>query len=959
MEQFLMSVAKWSVNHESINPLNTWWVFPNRRSGVFFMHYYKKLMSEKTSAMPQWLPQTKTINEFIGEFSRIAVAEPIELLAILYKIYLKKTGSLEPFDHFYMWGEMMLNDFNDIDKYRVSPDLVFSNLKALKEMDDKLSYLTNEQLQIVKRFFSSLESWEPSEVKQRFLEIWEVLLPVYQEFRETLVTHKIGYEGLAYDLALKNIEKTNDADLPFTNLFFVGFNAITPTEEHLFTVFRNRKFAQFFWDYDQFYIENEHMEAGLFLRKHLKNFPEPVDFTIQRDVLKNKTIQAISVPTDSGQIHKAARLVSKIPSDAVSDTALVLSDENLLMPTLQQIPENVEDINVTMGFPFTESLTGSFINSLIQLQLNAKHSAAHGFRFYYKNVLALLRHPFIQQAAPIFAEEMVSRVLKENLIQIPAKEIQVTPLFYSIFAPTHDKTAFLNLLKDILSQLKKDVWNSNANQELLLEQEFALKAYLTALQLSEQINNQQVTLTLPTYFKLLQKVLNQLKVPFEGEPINGLQVMGFLETRNLDFKNVIILSVNEGQLPTSGHAPSFIPYSLRRGFGLPTRELHDAMYAYYFYRLLQRAENVWLLYNVGLNGINSEDKSRFIYQMLYNKYFNVTLENDSQLISVSKSEPISVPKDAQVLAALKQFTLIESEKKLSPSALSGYIICPLRFYYRTIAGIHEPDEVEEQIDARLFGNIFHLVSEKFYTQFFNQNELVTTEKLASLQKNDKALDVWIKEAFKEVLIGKNSSKEYSIEGKNLIVFEVIRKYLHQLITIDLNHTPFSIVGLEHKISTLLPVKIQGKDMDVILGGTIDRLDRTDKGLRIIDYKTGTDKLGFNDLEQLFDSGKTKDVKAVFQTFVYSLMVAKNSPGERYILPTIYQVKDFYRDDLSFNVYSDKFVPFQNSNFIEIKNEFTERLEQLIAEIFDARIPFTQTEHVKNCEFCTYKNLCNR
>lgn len=960
MQSFLKEVARWLFDRYKADFRNIQLVFPNQRSGVFFMHYLKQINIEQHAKDPFWLPRIQTINEFISEFSKLRLAEPIELLGVLYRIYIAKSKSLENFDNFFSWGETMLRDFNDVDKYLVDPKTIFSNVRALKDMEADFQFLTENQLEVIQRFFATFNKNHKSELKEQFLKIWEVLFAVYHDFKIDLIDSGMAYEGLLYSDALKNIKESNPQEYGFKKVYFVGFNAITPVEERIFEYFQTQSKAGFFWDFDNYYIENKQMEAGFFQRKYLRQFPCETGFDLPDTLIgTHKEIQAVSVTTDHGQVFKASQLLSNLPHNEMGQTALVLSNEQLLMPVLNQIPQNVNQVNVTMGYGVSESLMAQLIDLLVNLQANAKRNAEETPTFYYKNVVDLLQHPFFQIYDKDLPGSIIDSIRKENLFQIDAGDLQQNELFTTVFRSVSDIADFEGYLKNNLTLFGNLIVSKKAeNGSFAMEQEFGYHIYLKINQLSEQLQSQKITIQISTYFRLLRRVIKSLRVPFEGEPIGGLQVMGFLETRNLDFKNLIVLSVNEGTLPASMQNISFIPYGLRRGFGLPTRELHDAMYAYYFYRLMQRAEKVWLIYNAGVGGLSSGEKSRYIYQLLFDSNFKINTENVLQTIDVVSPTPIVVEKKGPVLDNLMKYLDDENPKVLSPSALSTYLMCPLRYYFRSIAQIHEPDEVEETVDARLFGNIFHKVAEKFYLPFLLSKNLVSAESLKKLASNPIQLNAWIMEAFNEVLRGEKAKNKFVLQGKNHIVFDVIKKYLSRMISIDQAFAPFSIVGLELKMDAPVSFTFRGYKAAVKVGGLIDRLDRDNKQLRIVDYKTGADELTFTSFNDVFDPQKIASTKAVFQTFVYSYVIKKNFPDEPLIVPTVYQLKKFFGDEKNFAV-SSKDVLYASGNFNDVADEVESKLETLLTELFDEQVPFTQTDDLKKCEYCPYRNICGR
>jgi len=890
------------------------------------------------------------------DYTSLQLADPVQLLADLYIEYRKVSNTTESFDEFYSWGEMLLADFNDIDKYRVDPEAVFINVKNFKNIESSFDFLTQEQKDTLHRFFTAFDLDKSTALKEEFLKIWEVLLPLHTRFKERLITKKIGYEGMVFQSALENIEKLQPDDYSFKYLFFAGFNAITPIEERVFEIFKNQGLASFFWDFDNYYVQNGEMEAGLFQRKYIKKFP-PVELSLNNNQLIGKQINIVSAPTDHGQVYVCNQILDKINMGKPSETALVLSDEQLLLPVINSLPQKFTDVNITMGYPLVDSLSGNFLDTIINLHVNLRSTEAGGVSFYYKNIQSMLAHPFVQHICKTQADELLDRINKENLYHLQVSEFQKNEFFTLIFIEVKTAVDFYFYIENILEFVNVKIWESS--DDFLMEREFLFQLIVNLKKLHVKLNENNLKLELTTYFQILRKTMRSVRVPFEGEPLTGMQIMGFLETRNLDFKNVIILSVNEGVIPGSGRTSSFIPFSLRKGFGLPTTDLNDAMYAYYFYRILQAAENVWLVYNSGSSGMSSGERSRLIYQLEYDANFKVNKEVFSQTIDVIAQKEISIEKEGEVWNRMQDFLQEESIKFLSPSALSVYLQCSLRFYFKSVVKIREADEVDEVVDARIFGNIFHKAAEKLYLPYLDKKILVTKNELEIKLKNDKILDRLILESFTEAFYGMDPKRSFQIEGKNQIIFNVIKKYLVQMIKKDQKYAPFSMVGLEKDVRFSFPIVVKGNKVNVKLGGQIDRVDKTDKGLRIIDYKTGADKLTFDYLADVYDPEKIKNTKAIFQTFLYSLMLSNDYPKETAIIPMVYQVKELFKTSVIFEISSKSCDAFQEGNFQNVKSEVYDYMQKLLEELFNDAIPFTQTIDLKNCEYCPYKTMCGR
>lgn len=950
---FLGQVAQYLYTHYRSRFSDILLVVPNRRTAVFFTEELKQIAQQSI-----WLPGIKTINEFLQDYSSLNIAEPVSLLSHLYKAYLKISGAKESFDDFYFWGEMMLADFDNIDKYLVEPQAVFTNVKDFKALDNPADYLTKEQVEVIKKFFSEFDPHKKSALKEEFKKIWEILLPVYKEYNQSLKARDIGYEGMVYREAVAQIKERAVDDFGFSRVFFTGFNAITRCEEEVFDSLYSRKVADFFWDYDDFYVGKGHMEAGYFVRRYLKKFPPPFSLKSQ-NFLSDKNIRVASVPTDAGQVEYGARQLQAMDTKNYANTALVLVDEQLLVPVLHYLPEGIDDVNITMGYPLQNSNSGRFVELLIDLQKRVRiNKETKQANFYYKSVLPLLRHPFFKLEPPDEMEVLINKITTQNLFYVSADELGENPLVQLVFKSVDSNQQWHQYMVELLLHLiKKMVANQEESRSLTLDMEFLYHLYLKTKQLQDELERHKLQLQLSTLFSLYRRMINSIRIPFEGEPIKGLQLMGFLETRNLDFENVVVLSVNEGLLPAATVSPSFIPHSLKRGFGLPTREQHDAMYAYYFYRLIQRAKNVTLIYNNGAQGMTTGEKSRFLHQLHYNADVKVAQHSVKQTVDLKVKQEISIKKRGKAKEKLMAF-LEQPEKKLSPSALTAYLTCPLKFYYRSVVNLHPNDEIEENVDARLFGNIFHYAAEKLYEPFLKKNILVDIATLKAMQNDDARLKQIIVEAFREAFYGKQSERKFTVEGKNLLVFGVVEKYLKAMMDMDIKHAPFSLVGLEQTVYSNIRFSSNGESYEVRVGGQIDRLDRTDKGLRVIDYKTGSDKLFFTDLNEVFSHDKIPDRKAVFQTFLYCLIRYLNQPGDQVIIPGVYQVKNFF-SNLGFAIQGKKEPAFADGNFIGIADDVNERLTQLLAEIFNFDQPFDQTNDIKRCEYCPYKIMCGR
>ncbi len=942
MKPFLQQTAEYIYSKHSDNFENIALIFPNHRSGVFFTEHLKKI-NNKTI----WLPKIVTISDFMQEESSLWLADPIELLSRLYKVFIKVTKSNESFDDFYFWGDMMLRDFNDVDKFMIDASLIFKNVRTLKNIDLGFDFLTESQKEILQRFFNEFDPEKTTKLKEQFLEIWNYLLPIYTEFKTNLEKEQKAYEGMIYSEAVKNIEQK---DIDNKQYFFIGFNAITPCEERIFTLLKNRKQAKFFWDYDQYYINQPIFEAGYFMRQQLSNFMPPADFKLEdNNLTKPKNIKIISTSTQTGQVHYLGNWLNSNKQTDYTRTAIILADEQMLEPTLNYLPEDIVDINITMGYPTKETLVGSFVNTIINLHINEKQN---NNTFYYKNVISVLRHPYINAIIPDDANTLADKIHKEFIFNISTDLIpDNNELLKLIFSKPQTFSSFADYLTEIFSAVQQNLLAFTEQDMFQLDFEQLYNFNLTVTKLKNQLVEHGIDVSLPIFFRLVKKVLAGLKIPFEGEPVKGLQIMGFLETRNLDFENIIILSANDDYLPANSVSPSFIPYSIRQEFGMPTPKQNDAIYAYYFYRLMQRAKNISFVYNSASVGMCTGTKSRFLQQLLFNDEFKIQKEEQSYKININIPEPISIPKEGIVKERLQEFLAPNSTRTLSPSAITTYMRCPIQFYYQYILNLREPDEITETVDARLFGNIFHNSAELLYKPYEDSNKIITQNTLNKLANDDKLIDNAINQAFAISFSEHKNIKPFNIQGKNLLVKNVIKKYLLQMLHIDSTIAPFNIIGLEKRVKHKFSFEVNNEKHNINIGGIIDRLDQVGDRLRVIDYKTGSDFLKFDKIEDIFNPELISKHKAILQTIIYSLICSELYPEKLKITPGVYKTKYFFTKPFTWQIKSSKKDIFIDSNILPIKDILTEHLQNILSEIFNFDIPFAHTEDTKDCPYC--------
>ncbi len=922
-------------------------VFPNKRAGLFFTKYLSEI-NEQTI----WSPEIITLSDFVGNLSGKHKADNITLIFKLFNIYRKHVNTEETFDDFFFWGEMLLNDFDDIDKYLVDADDLFQNIFSLKEIDAKFNYLTEEQLEVIKMFWMSFNPEKYSKGQEDFLVIWDKLGKIYNDFRAELEAEDMCYEGMAYKSIADKIRK-GKLNIRSEKILFIGFNALNKCEEYLFTHLRNNSIAEFYWDYDTYYLNNTIHEAGFYMRRNLKNFPNALDdknYNIFAH--NNKKINFISVPSDIGQTKIVSESLKKIKKGDFEKNAIVLADENLLIPLLHSIPDNIDKINVTMGYPAQNSPMAGFIKHIIDLQSTCKHSDKDTV-FYHKPLLALLNHQYIFNDS---TKEKIEDLVKHNSIYISAKKMDIDGLPKKIFVyPKNTKDAG-DYLIDIMLNVFKQIDEIEEPTDIhKIEKEYIYNFFLNIKRINSILEEYNIKIITSTYYRIIEKLIKNLSIPFTGEPLEGLQVMGLMETRILDFENLYILSVNEGKLPKTGASSSYIPFNLRNGFGLPTLENQDAMFSYYFYRLIQRAKNVNIVYSTKSDGMKTGEMSRFLYQLKYESGLKINEYVVVNQVTTGIKKDIIINKNNKIIDKLTEIST-NKERPLSPSAINSYLACSLRFYFKYIAGIKEPEDVTEEIDPPTFGNIFHECMEKLYASIGKQ--VITEKVIDDILKNKKLISDELKAAFGRCYY---KTKHFEINGKNSIIFDIIKKYINQMLSLDKQYCPFTILSVEGKYRMPININVGDRDVDVYIGGIIDRVDKTEEGIRVLDYKTGNADTKFKTIENLFDKDTKNHNKAVLQTLIYSMFYDhQHSPSEP-IIPGIYILKNMFDRNYNYKLI-ENYEPkkFKEVNdYSTFKDDMKKGLKTMIEEMYNKKVPFIQTENEKICETCPYREICHR
>lgn len=956
MQSFLQLVANDLSNKFDGDFSKTAVIFPNKRASLFFNEYLAKAFDR-----PIWAPSVFSISELFGQLSTVQTGDTIQLVFDLYNLLETKykdqdeNSRKESLDEFYFWGEILVNDFDDIDKNLVDADKLFANLRDLKEYIDDFEYLNEEQIAAIKLFFKNFSLEHRTELRKRFFTFWSKLGDIYNDYKALLKQQNYAYEGMVYREAVENFNPDN---LRFERYIFIGFNALNSVEEKLFVLLKKHTNTNFYWDYDKYYTEQiSNHEAGISIKRNLILFPNELSEDLFYNMNKPKNITYISSSTENAQARFIPKWIESVKDtyEVERDNAVVLCNENILLPVLHSLPDEMKNVNITMGFPLSQTPIYSLINSLINLQTDG-YREKEG-RFMLRQVSHVLSHNYIERRSTTSTTAILRELRQKRKLSIPKSEIIYNEFLNYIFSIPKSSIDLCRYISDIIKEVSaiyKDSYNDTDGLTQLYK-ESVFSAYTIINRLYNIIESGTVAISIDTLRKLIDKILKTTKIPFHGEPAIGLQVMGVLETRNLDFKNLLILSANEGLMPKQGREISFVPYNLRKGFGMTTLENNDAVYSYYFYRLIQRAENITVMYNSSSEGLVKGEESRFMLQLLVESNHNIRKEYlDSHQQPILKDK-ISVNSNEEIVRGLvKKFTTADSQKYLSPTAINAFVDCSLKFYFRYIANIRAEDEITEEIDGAIFGLIFHRSAELAYTYLAGENKIIRGDDIDNLLKDKQRIGNFVDTAFKEEYfkISVNSKAEY--DGIQLINHKVITTYLTNLLRFDRKRTPFVMEGMEELTLDNFTVETCLGSFDIPVGGIIDRIDSKDGVVRVVDYKTGGKKAEISELEKLFVSSKDRKTH-ILQIFLYASILSKKkkvitSPALIY-LPRISQ------DDYEDCVYLDK-QAITDFN-LQVGDEYRKQLQEVINKIFSDKTTFCQTDVDTVCEYCDYKAICGK
>ena len=922
-------------------------VFPNKRAALFLNEHLARIAGQ-----PVWSPAYITISDLFRQHTDLKPADPIKLICDIHKSFTKCTGIDETLDHFYGWGQLLLADFDDIDKNMADADSIFCNLKDIHELDD-ISYLDDEQKEMLKRFFANFSDDIESELKKRFLSLWSHFGDIYHDYNRRLTEQGIGYEGAIY----RKVASEETLHLKYDKYLFVGFNLIQKVERVLFSRLMKEGKAKFYWDFDEYYMPTARAQQSASVPNntasfaaYLTDFPNELDNT-DRDIYANmrrpKRIRFISSPTENAQARFASNwLLENDRYKAGRKTAVVMCDESILLPIMHSLPPEADKVNITSGFPLAMTPVASLVMLLFDLYTLGLRKKDTAFNPHYMK--KLMAHPYARHLQEV------------HLKGVHSKGVHLSQVHQEGSAA---------LLQHIAT-LVKQVGIATKQEGDALTQESVFRMFTILNRLAALADSGDLLVDNTTLRRLVSQLVGAASIPFHGEPVVGVQIMGVLETRNIDFDNVLLLSCNEGNMPKGVNDSSFIPYSIRKAHGLTTIDNKVAIYSYYFHRLLQRAGDITIAYNNSTDNGHTGEMSRFMLQLLVESgqkidHYSLTAKNQPTPLM-----PKAIEKDEAAIGKLEEMS------KLSPSAINTYIRCKLAFYYQYIAHIKEPDSDPETIDNRMFGNIFHRAAYLIYKDITDHSPVIEKAHIQAYLSNRKLLASVVDRAFEEEECKTNN-------GLQIINREVIIEYVTKLLKIDQQLCPFSILAMEEeaKVYTQLSFTIPSggalkggalvssaptKQYNLTIGGIIDRLDVvTDKQtgkrrIRVVDYKTGNKpSSAIKSIEEVFDPKNiaSKHSNYFLQAILYSLIVSRSkewNAANDAVSPALLFIKQAATNDYDPTLCIDKH-PISDVTVYE--EEFLTKLKETVADMYSPDAAFTPTDDRKKCELCPYRMLC--
>lgn len=910
MHSYLQQLAKQMVRKAGDRIQDYTFVFPNRRAGLFFRHYLAGEMQH-----PIWAPEILTINDCFAALSPLHTVDQLTLLIRLYHVYREQTHSDETLGDWIYWGKMLLQDFSEVDNH-LTPNVreLFTTIRDLRMVDEQFGYLSDRQRDAISTFWQEVKP-QGKETTERFMHLWDCLWPVYSAFREELLRDGLAYEGLLHRHLIENWDTLSPGRLR-KHYVFIGFNALTGSEEQLLVLLRKAGLAEFHFDYTDRKVADPENRTSLFIERNKELFGL-TDIGTRED--EEKDIRLISIPSTTGEAHEVWRVLNDMfpkgqPHEPLTRTAVVLPDERMLLPILNCLPEQIDKVNVTMGYPLRTTPAYALLG-LLRMLLQRQTEAG----YYHQDVVNLLNHRFVRKYAMEESRALLQQIEQQNLIYVPEQVIPEHPLLDSLFRSPKQQTQTLDYVRDILRQVSDDPTEELYTIHTALNQiEQTLRQYPVAVEAQE-------------LFVLMEMLLDDRTIPYAGEPLEGLQIMGVLETRALDFDRLIITGFNDTLYPGSSTGHSFIPYTLRRGFGLPTPERQDAIFAYNFYRMLSYAREVVFICNSDTENVG--EPSRYLSQLRYQYGMTIRHEIVQPDSSTTIREPLAIRKGEHVLEQLNAYFDPKGRRGLSASAIKDYLKCPAKFYWQYIARLKAPKEVTEETDNRQLGTCFHEILEHLYQPL--QGKMVERTDIEHMLAQ---LDAeW------------GTMPETREIQDDELAMTVLRRYIDLQLERDKGLTPFRYLRAEMHCEGVLQLE-DGRQIK--LTGNIDRVEEKDGVIRLADYKTGKAKPVIGKEENLFTTDSNYMRDAAMQTIFYSLLYP--NPEGRPIAPQIYGLRLGSNESTAVRMKEED----DQLNLEALKDTFTDNVRRIATEILNPELAFTsEYEPERKCTYCDFCALC--
>lgn len=955
---FLKYVAEDLLNRFGHNMARIAVVFPNKRASLFLNMELANL-----SEQPLWSPSYITISELFRQNSSLEAGDQIKLICDLYQVFISVTQnngdreSPETLDHFYGWGQLLLADFDDLDKNMADAHQVFMNLSNIHELDGA-PYLSDQQKEILERFFGSLGRDTDSLLKKRFLSLWRNLGSIYEQYKAHLRAQHLAYEGMLY----REVVEAETLAFEYDCYVFVGFNMVQAVEKEFFKRLKKQGKALFYWDFDEYFCHDHQHEAGRYIQECLNEFPNALDSRnpdIYEHLHEEKDILYIDAPTENVQARYVSTWLRE--NSRYKDgrkTAVVLADESLLPTVINCLPPEVENVNITLGYPLAPTPTASLVAQLFLLQTSGRSSTTK-YRLHY--VQKVLRHPYARYLSEA-AAQLLDDLMNANNYYPTVDDLSVDEKLSYLFGfnagTAPNRHEFNSLLTEWVMTIIQQVAIASRNEADALMKESLFQMYTILNRVHGLIVSDDLIVDTETLQRLIGQIIQTTSIPFHGEPVVGVQIMGVLETRNLDFDHVLVLSCNEGNLPKGVNDASFIPYSIRKAFNLTTIDNKIAIYAYYFYSLIQRVADATFTFNSSTNEGHVGEMSRFMLQLMIEWPHSIQRKALATQLSIPAHYHRAIAKSDKVIE------ILYSKSTLYPSSLNRYIRCQLRFYYNDVLGLKEPDNNDiDEIDNRVFGNIFHKSAELLYQRL---GKTIHKEQLEQLLRHANVeIESIVDEAFRlELFKVGNANFRPAYNGLQLINRRVIIDYMQTLLRLDLKLVPFAIEDVEKTVSMPFQFEVEGKLHQLVIAGIIDRLDQVNDGhgvrLRVIDYKTGANpRSDIKDLSELFTPTgiQYKHTDYFLQAFLYALIVSQDksiNPQSLPVSPALLFIQHTGNADY------DPTLCIAGEPVSDIgtyQDAYIRGLKALLSEIFDSQIPFTPTEDKRQCANCPYRQIC--